>query len=67
MYAHPACFGLFAFGVCPLAFRRFDSNMGLMCVAPAPHLACRVSDLVATRIIHGLSHVKMSHLVTQEE
>lgn len=67
MYAHLACFGHSAFGVCPLAFGRFDSNKGQMSPNPTPHKACRVSHLVATKIIHGLYMAIMSHLVTQEE
>lgn len=56
-----------AFGVCPLAIIKFDRYLGLLCLKPTTHVACRVSNLVATKIIQGLSHARMSHLVFQED
>jgi hypothetical protein len=56
-----------AFEVCPLALFKFDSNKGQMSPKPIPHVACRSTHLVATKIILGLSHATITHLATQEE
>jgi len=56
-----------AFGVCLLAFLKFDRYKGQMSPKRIAHEGFRVSHLVATMIIHGLSHAKMSDLATQEE
>ena len=56
-----------AFGVCPLALLQFDSNKGQMSPKPTAHGHHSLSDLVATKIIQGLSHARMSHLVFQED
>lgn len=67
MYPHFRLFKDSAFGVCPLAFCKFDSNMGRIASYTRRSAARRVSHLVATRIILGLYMAIMSHLVFQEE